>query len=260
MFLRKIFTAENKLAWVVIDLLIVIIGVYCAFLIQEYAAQEKTKQEKEEVISALKYELEFFRILMPGRAWYSNNQTQSWEKMRQGGRYIDYSNWRFVEPQYKYQMLEYALQVQNREVINFELYQTSQLVYEQIRRIEHTESIITELGMRYQSYPEGLSETSESYKLIYAKNMDNFSRLINTMKLRGEDQGLLAERATSALILINEILSPDTRKRIEQDLIIQYIGDMVDTEEEAVMGVRESFPNFEEDEIREMYRTATKSE
>lgn len=63
MFLRKLFSKDNRLTWVVIDLIIVIIGVYCAFAIQSYADNQKISQERDRVLTALKYEMEVSDIV-----------------------------------------------------------------------------------------------------------------------------------------------------------------------------------------------------
>ena len=58
MFLRKLFASDKKLGWVIIDLFVVIIGVYCAFLIQNSATAQQDKKEQTKIYSALKMELE----------------------------------------------------------------------------------------------------------------------------------------------------------------------------------------------------------
>lgn len=256
MFLRKLFKSENKLVWVFIDLLIVVLGVYCAFLIQEYATYEKTQKEKEEVISALKYELEFFRIQMPGQAWYSNNQATKWLEIKNEGNYYDFSSWRYIEPQYNYQVVEHGLSIQNSDIISFELYLALQEVFKQAKRIEHIEGTITQLGLRYQSIPSQAKKGTIEYEIIWSRNYDDFGRLISNMLERSQDQGLLAEKSQLALAIINEQLKPSTKKKIEESLIIEYIDDLVDNEDKAVKVVGKAFPDFTEKEIRLMYQKA----
>ena len=194
---------------------------------------------------------------MPGRAWYSNNQVQHWEKLNSQGQYIDFSGWRFIEPQYQYQVLERVLNIQNGDLINFELFQYSLRIYEQIRRIEHTERMITEVGFKYRSIPDPLNEKSSDFQLLNATNQDNFRRLIDAMKIRGEIQQLLAERSSDALTVINQALPFQVKKQIEEELIVQYIDNMVETEVEAVERVSLVFPDFSEEEIKVMYQQAT---
>lgn len=256
MFLRKLFNAENKLSWILIDFIIVIAGVYCAFLIQEYAADEKVQKEKEEILSALKYELEFFRVQMPGRAGYSINQAATWRKQYNEGNYSDYSNWRFIEPQYEYQVITHALSVQNSDIIPFNLYRALQEVYTQTKRIEHIERTMTALGFRYQNVPEQAQKGTIEYEIIWQKNYDDFDRLILAMSDRAEDQGLLSQLAAEAVAIVNDQLEPLVKRSIEEDLIVSYVDKLVNNEEEAVVAVGQAFPDFTEEEIRIMYRKA----
>lgn len=257
MFLRKLFNSENKLVWVLVDLIIVILGVYGAFLIQQYAAQEKTRKEKEEIISSLKYELEFFRVQMPGRAWYSNNQATKWRQMRNEGTYEDYSDWRFVEPQYNYSVVQYALEIQDTDIISFDLNNALYNVYRQVTRVENIERTMTQLAFRYQSIPADAPKGTIEYEIIWNKNYDDFKRLGWAMSDRSKDQALLAEESAKALTIVNNQLKPINKRRIEEDLIIAYVDELVKNEEEAVIAVPKVFPDFTEEEIRIMYQKAT---
>lgn len=256
MFLRKLFNSENKLTWVLIDFLIVIAGVYCAFLIQEYAANEKVQKEKHEIVAALKYELEFFRVQMPGRAWYSSNQVMNWRKTYNSGTYDNYSDWRFIEPQYGYQVIEHAIGVQNSDIISFELSRALQEVLTQTKRIEHIEQRITAIGFRYKTIPEAAKKGTSEYQIMWNGNYDDFDRLIRAMNDRAENLGILAEKAALALDIVNNTLEPSAKRDIEEDLIIKYVDELVNNEDQAVAAVSKTFPGFTEEEIRIMYRKA----
>ena len=49
MFLRKLMNIGNKGKWLALELLVVFIGVYLAFLFQSYAENIKLEKEKEKV-------------------------------------------------------------------------------------------------------------------------------------------------------------------------------------------------------------------
>lgn len=255
MFLRKLFNSENRLFWVVVDLLIVIIGVYCAFLIQEYAENQKTIKQKDKILSALKMELEFFRIDLPGRGGYSEKQANEWQQMYNEGDIYNYSTWRFIEPQYNYQVLEHAINTDNTDIIDFDLYKALQRLYVQIKRIEHSERIITEVGMRHQSFPSSLQKGTPEYDLIWVSNYDNFRRLIQSMNDRAGDQKMLGTESNDALKLVNARLAPERKKEIEIQLIVKNIN-RVRNEEEAVIMISQLFPDFTEQEIRQLFRDA----
>jgi hypothetical protein len=256
MFLRKIFSSKNKFTWVIIDLCIVIIGVYCAFLIQAFAENQKTAREKEKILTALKYELEFFRIQMPGRGGYSENQANEWNALLDSGNYYNYSTWRFVEPQYNYQVLERAISDQYTEIIDFELYQALNQLYVQIRRIVYSERLLTDIALRYKSIPSNLKTGSSDYAIIWTENYDNFQRFVQFMYDRAGNQNRLGSESADALLLVNERLGALKRIEIEKKLIRSNL-DQVKSEEEAVALASQLFPNIKSEEVRQLYREAT---
>ncbi len=257
MFLRKLFNSENKLAWVLVDLVIVILGVYCAFLIQQYAAKEKTLNEKDKIISAIKYELEFFRVEMPGSASYANSQARTWQNIYNEGRYENFSDWRFVEPQYNFQVIQHAFSVQDTDIISFDLNKALHEVYQQARRVQNIERTMTQLGFRYQSIPRDAENDAVEYQIIWNKNYDDFQRMYRAMYDRAEDLGLLAKKAALALDIVNEEIRTASKRKVEESLIIEYVDELVNNEEQAVVAVGQAFPDFTEEEIRIMYRKAT---
>ena len=49
MFIRKLFNVGDKAKWLILELLIVFVGVYLAFLFQSYSEQAKIESEKRKV-------------------------------------------------------------------------------------------------------------------------------------------------------------------------------------------------------------------
>ncbi|MEO9482285.1 MAG: hypothetical protein ABJG47_02520 [Ekhidna sp.] len=259
MFLRKLFNSENKLTWVLIDLIIVIIGVYCAFLIQSYAESEKNLKERDRVVSALKYELEYFRFQMTqisgGMTGYSAQLTEVLEK----GSYGNFSDFRFIEPQYDYQTIQYALSLQNSEIIDFELYNVLQSLFVEIKKIEHVERLLTETSRRYKTLPSNVSKETTEYKLTWTENYDNFDRFVTLIADRGGISSRIASASEGALPLINKRLGAQKSRAIERELISKNMG-VAENEKEAVFLVKKFFPDFSEEEIRELYRQANSPE
>ncbi len=255
MFLRKLFSTKNKFIWVLIDLLIVIIGVYCAFLIQNYAENEKNLKERDRVITAMKYELEAFRFQMTeisrGMAGYAKQLSA----FQQQGTYGNFSDYRFIEPQYDYQTIQYALSLQNSEIIDFELYDVLQSLFVEIKKIEHVERLLTETSRRYRSIPGNISNETTEYKLVWTDNFDNFNRFVTLIGDRSSISGRIAEASVEALPLINARLGYEKSHAIERELLLENM-DIARNEQEAVFLAKQFFPNFTEEEIRQLYREA----
>ncbi|WP_420317813.1 hypothetical protein [Ekhidna sp.] len=258
MFLRKLFNSENKLTWVFIDLLIVIIGVYCAFLIQNYAENQKNAKERDRVVTALKYEMEAFRFLMTEISAGMKGETQKMKAILAETNYSDFSNSRFIEPQYDYQTIEYALNLQNSSIVDFELYNALQSLYVEIKKIEHAERLLTETSRRYHTLPSNLNKESDAYKLGWTENYDNFVRYITLTEDRGSISSRIAKASTSSLSLVNKRLGPKKSKQIETELILGY-AKKVASEEHAVLLGKKYFPSFSEKEIKQLYQQATQS-
>lgn len=256
MFLRKLFSTENKAVWVLVDLLIVIIGVYCAFLIQNYAAQEKNKVEKERVLTALKYELEAFRLSFPSFSAFMKTEHAKYKQVYASGAYSNFSDWRYIEPQYSYQIIEYSMNLESSEVVNFKLYNVLQELYVGIKRLEYAERLMMEISMRYQSVPQSKQSSIEA-AIVEAKNMDNFARFITFMSDRAGLLARVAEKSETALAVINSQLSSEKRKEIETNIIIENL-ERVGSEDKAVQQGMAAFPSFSEEEIRQLYQSNMK--
>lgn len=233
--------------------MIVIIGVYTAFLIQTYAEGQKTNKERDVVLTALKFELESFRYRMYENALSVERELVALRKVKANGSYADFSNYRFIAPQYDYQTIEYALGLQNREIIDFELYRVLQALFSNLKRIEHAERLLTETSLKYKTVPTALDQNSTDYRLIDTENRDNFVLFITFTEDRGRIAGRIVAASVEALPLINTRLGEKKAKAIEEEIILNNL-DKVNSEDEAVILAKQLFPKFTEEEIRQLYR------
>ena len=92
MFLRKLFSSDNKFTRVFVDLIIVIIGVYGAIWIQSYAEDKKTQKEQDRVLTDLKYEMEIFRYRMYETALGMQGLAGNLQEIRAAESHSDFSN------------------------------------------------------------------------------------------------------------------------------------------------------------------------
>ena len=246
--------SRGKWAWALVDLFVVIIGVYIAFLIQSTATEQKDEREQIKVLSGLKYELEVFRILFPGRADYAIDKVEQWKKSEQNESYVDFSNWIFIEPQYPYQVVKYALELENADIIDFELYNAIQKVYDEITSLEHADRLIMETSRMYKRLHEDM--TGQERLSRSADNYENFQFFIRFFEVRAESLSYLAEASNEALKIINERLSLEERKAIEASFMKDNI-EAADSEQEAIGIGQLYFPHFETEEIQKIYQEAT---
>lgn len=112
---------SRGLRFLVLEFLIVFLGVYLAFLFQEYGEDRDLAVEREKILAGLKENLEYFRILFPAFADAMQQQVGRWEAQIGEATYTDFSSWRFIQPQYDSKVVEYALAA-DAEIIDFETY------------------------------------------------------------------------------------------------------------------------------------------
>lgn len=255
MFLRKLFKVGDKLRWLVLELVIVFIGVYLAFLFQSYNEQKKQDREKEKVYSALKYELEYFRTMLPGRSTHMRGVWRDLRKEYQAGEYSDFSDWRFIEPQYEYKIVEYAISSDNTELVDFRLYNQLQRLYSTIKRLEHAERLMMTMAQRYKPLPTKVPDAHPEVRTRIADNYHVFGRLILFMRDRANNLALVARESAKCLETINQLMDPETRKKVETELLSIESKDY-DDEQRFVERAIELFPDFTESELKSIYQQA----
>ena len=237
---------RTKWFWPFIDLVVVIIGVYVAFLMQSSAAVKNDQREQIKVYSALKMELETMRVGFPRFA----QSNIDFLNERKDLEFFDISDWRFIEPQYGYQIIEYSINIQNTDIIDFEMYNELQQLYVGIRQLEHVERLLTEVSADYQYL---IPELNESHPVNLERKANNRSRMRRfRMFLSGRVGNLnrSSKKAEKILLSINERLGQDLTKEIERKFMSEISHIL--SEEEAVQLGAIYFPNFTKEEIIEI--------
>jgi len=242
-------TTGKRWVWAFVDLIVVIIGVYVAFLIQNEASKRKDQKEKIKIYSALKMELETMRVAFP---LFAQSNFDFLDKIK-SQESVDISGWRFIEPQYGYQIIEYAITNENTEIINFEVYNELQGLYVGIKQLEHTERLITEVAGDYQYL---IPELSNDHPLNLERATNNQLRISRfKVFLRGRAENLLRTSGKTKPLLnaINKELGSEKSLEIDRKFIAETIG-WIQSEEKVIKLVQEHFPHISKDEIIEMYR------
>lgn len=255
MFIRKLFKIGDKAKWLALELVIVFIGVYLAFLFQNYNETVKVSKERDKVFKALKYELEAFRVKMPGMSSYMYGRRGEYLAKIEEDVYVDFADWRFIEPQYEYKIVEYAINLENTEIVDFQLYDRLQALYTVLKRLEHAERLMMETAQNYRGLPLGLASDHSEIRARHIDNMTNFKRLVVFMGDRAGNLQRVAQRSEECLELINAEMDQGQRKEIESELIASRI-DLYDTIEAFVEDAQKAFPDFSKEEVESIYKKA----
>ena len=207
---------------ILIDLLVVVCGVYMAFYLSDSSEQFKINKRSERTLRSLKIELEQMRVFFPGQAGYMNSEIQRWDSLYQEGQWIDYYNWRYLQPQYNYTVLEYAINERETDVLDFTLYKSLLDLYRNIRQLEESERYMTELGLEYTI---GVFQPSDdpAIQRLRDQNLFHFLKFIGFARDRASSLMQVADLATISLDQINKKFS----KRELVDITVEMIQVLV---------------------------------
>ena len=92
-----------------LELLVVFIGVYLAFVFQNISLSKGIAKEQEKVFVSLKKELDYFRIMLPEYADFQAKIIEEWDSLLNLKQIPTFYGWRYIEPQYNFKVIEYAV-------------------------------------------------------------------------------------------------------------------------------------------------------
>jgi len=237
------------LRFLVLEFLIVFLGVYLAFLFQEYGEDRDLAVEREKILVGLKEDLEYFRILFPTFADAMEGNIEDWSGQIDRGAYEDFSSWRFIQPQYDYKVVEYALAA-DAEIIDFGTYAPLSQLYLELEKLRQAEQLITDIAMRYRAVPEGLERTPV-VQLAHADNLKNLERLRDRARDRVNIMRRITALAEQNLEPVNAAFSPERLREIELMLIASTARGGGEQERRLLLNLaREHFPHLTEEELR----------
>lgn len=223
MFIRKLFKIGDKLKWLSLELLVVFIGVYLAFLFQQYSETQKLSKEKNKVLMSLKAELDDFRSSFPRYAEFQADKNKEWDSLFAAQEVGDFYSWRYLEPQYNYKILEYAMNQEGTDVVSFEIYDELSKLHSFIKRLEHAERMMTQHGQWYKNISPTWPKESMEYKSRNADNRFNFYKFISAAKDRQGNLRRIAEMSQDIVKMVNEELGPEKTKEAEIKMLMAYL-------------------------------------
>lgn len=252
MFLRKLFKVPDKIKWLSLELLVVFVGVYLAFLFQSYSENNKIDQEKYKVLVSLKKELEQFRMDFPGNAAYQKSVLKDWDSLIKINQQPDYYNWRYLEPQYNFKVIEYAINTEGTDILDFELYEGLLNLYGDITKVQNAEAVMTDFAGRHKSIPKGLIENQE-IKLMKAQNQFSLSKFRTGAWDRAGALERVAATASKLIQKINNELGPKKTEAVDLELLKYYYDAGVDRSY-IMETFLKYFPSYSKDFIDEKFR------
>lgn len=249
MFIRKLFKVGEKAKWIILELFVVFVGVYMAFLFQQYAEDQKLRQEKDKVLMSLKAELDDFRTSFNRYADFQDSVNRQWDSLFAIREVGDFYSWRYLEPQYNYRIIEYALNQEGTDVVNFDLYEELSNLHSFIKRLEHAERMMTDHGRAYRNISESWPKTSPEYQERNADNRFNFFKFRVAARDRTGNLRRIASMSEEIVAMINDELGPKKTREAEVKMLNKYLD--ANLGDDFVLDIfTEFFPGFTEDELQ----------
>ncbi len=244
------FFSANGFKFLIFELIIVFLGVYGAFLFQSYSESKKLESEKEKIMIGLKADLEYFRIFFPGFASSMNTNISKWDELLTEQKYEDFSSWRFIQPQYDYTVVEYALNV-GAELIDFEMNSLLSQLYTELEKLRQAEELITLTAQNYKAVPANVEQTSE-IQMAHQNNLLNLKRLRDRAEDRVKIMGRVASLSEENLKLVNAEFSLQQLREVELLLIKKRGASATEQEKQFYLNILgQYFPNLTKEEIKE---------
>lgn len=181
----------------ILDLTIVITGVSVAFLLNSWNEAKKEHSERTKVLTSLRTELQSVKKYFPEWADYQQDRLQEWDSLKRLGQLADFYNYRYIQPQYNYEILSYALETRNSDIVDFRLHEQLMKIYNSIKRLEQAEIYMTEVALQYQP---GLSNGGDP--ILQARNAFLFSRFIVFGRDRANILKIVAELTEETLPML----------------------------------------------------------
>jgi len=199
-----------------LELLVVFVGVYLAFVLNNFSDNQKVQSEQHKVMTSLKKELDVIGFTFGDMSAYQESKVEEWDSLLQRGEIPDFYDWRYIQPQYNYAVLEYAINTQDARIVDFELYEKLMPIYREMEKLVFAENLMTEWGGKFRNMPQELDSTDVEYQTRRADNRFSAYKFAVYAKDRASIMRRLVKFAREALGYVNQHIDPQERFAMEK--------------------------------------------
>jgi len=179
-----------------LDLVIVITGVTVAFLLSNWNTQRSEQAERIKILTSLHGELKVMEKLFSGMADYQLKMTKSWDSLHSIGVHSDFHHYYYIQPQYNYSVIEYAINTRNSAIVDFRLHEQLLSLYQHIKMLEESEVYMTRIALEYRP--------NEDNDHVSKVNLFLFDRFIGFSRNRANSLRRAHITATDILAIIDD--------------------------------------------------------
>ncbi|HEX8529886.1 MAG TPA: hypothetical protein VF646_07675, partial [Cytophagales bacterium] len=166
------------------ELVIVFVGVYGAFLFENYNEARKRNEERQKVYEALRNEIGSLRTTFADIASYQVDYNRELKaKIDRGESPDEVRRLRYVAPQYSLEVLENALRFNSFELLDLPLHIQLSRYHSRVQMLSYAEQKITQLSESYvglhDASPGALREQYR-WSLTYLNDRRDILRMLTT--------------------------------------------------------------------------------
>ena len=241
-----------------LELIVVFIGVYLAFMLGNFSESKKLKREEEKLMTSLKYELDMIGLTFGNMGDYQADKAKEWDSLFAKQEIADFFNWRYIQPQYNYTIMEYAINTRDSRIVSFDLYEKLVILYRELKKLEYTENLMTDWGGKYQPLPQHTDTTAIAYQMQVAANRFSFYKFKAAAKDRANIMQKLPTHAREALRLVNQHFSTQRQLELEKESLKSLLQAIhYSTEEDLDIlknWVKKHLPDFPEEQWADLVK------
>ena len=190
----------TKAKYLLVELCIVFIGVYGAFMLNKYNEQQKVEVQRQKMYVTLNKELVELQQTFESISNYHDSINEVFKvKHNQKELIPEVERYRYIAPQYSLQIIENALNNNSFNMMDLELHIEISKLYANLQQLIYTEQKITDV--------------SEKYSLLTAQQKEEKFNLNKWSLIYLEDRRSILKR----LDLKTQELIKELNKRIEKD-------------------------------------------
>lgn len=184
---------------IAVELLIVFIGVYLAFLLAQFDQGRRMDERRDRVLGLLKEGVVYYEELFSGFVLYHDSHNASFREDLDKGVIQDYADQTYVAPQYPIEVVNYLITSESFDVFDAELYLPLTSYANALERIMYVEEKLTELAEGFNP-----AAASSDDPVLRESQLQNAARYLRYMDLRRSISGELARKSSELLALIDD--------------------------------------------------------
>lgn len=170
----------------ILDLIIVITGVSVAFVLNGWSENTKEAAEREKVMRSLQLEISEIVRYFPSMVIYQEKKSKTWDSLHNLGIVAEFNQYYYLQPQYNYSVIEYAIATRNSDIVDFRLHEQLLKLYKRIKMLEQAEVHMTNIALQYLAINSRESQSLQNLFLFerfigFSKNRSGIMKDINEL-------------------------------------------------------------------------------